>query len=294
MTHNYRIVNGFKFQKYFPGVDSAVTYEARPDDVFISTFPKSGTTWTQQIVTLIFNDGHIPAAVDKDCIFAASPFLEMQGKEAAVNMARPGAIKTHMSYNVIPKHAEAKYIVVLRNPKDVLVSYFHHHNSILDVSQEEWTFDQYFKLFYEGENTCGDYFDWCLSWWQNRQNLKSLILLYESMKVDPIGNILKIAAFLGKKYEQQLRSDDGLMERIVKQSSVQFMKETTDKQMLNARRKRLGHVSGQERDFHIVRKGVIGDWRNFMTDEQSRMMDEKFHQKFDNTGLELLWDGIDL
>ena len=291
MTHEYRIVNGFKFQKFFTGVDSAVTYEARPDDVFICTFPKSGTTWTQQIVTLILNDGHLPADVSKDCIFAASPFLEMQGKEAAISMKRPGAIKTHMSYEVVPKHPEAKYIIVFRNPKDVCVSFFHHHNMILDVNEPDWTFDRYFEIFYKGECAYGDYFDWVLSWWQHREHLNTLVLLYEAMKADPCGNILKIAAYLGEEYDQKLRSDDELLQRIVRQSSLQHMMGTTDNQMLLSRKKRMAHVSGQVRDFHIVRKGVVGDWRNHMTDEQSKRMDEKFHDKFDGTGLDKMWTG---
>jgi hypothetical protein len=165
---------------------------------------------------------------------------------------------------------------------------------ILPVSEPEWPFDRYFELFYSGENTCGDFFDWILSWWNNRHRHHTLILLYESMKADPCENIMKIAAFLGHQYEQRLRSDDELLQSIRNQSSVEHMKDTTDKQMMLARRRRVGDVSGQGREFHIVRKGVVGDWRNYMSSEQSQKMDHKYHQKFDGTGIESLWNDYDI
>lgn len=42
-----------KFLRY---ADEIYNFEARADDVFISTFPRSGTTWTQEIIWLICND----------------------------------------------------------------------------------------------------------------------------------------------------------------------------------------------------------------------------------------------
>ena len=289
MTHRTRIVNNFLFPSAFEGVDSAVTYQARPDDVFISTFPKCGTTWTQQIVTLIFNNGVLPPEVEDSCIFAASPFLEAEGKEAAENVKRPAAIKTHMSYSVIPKHPDAKYIIVLRNPKDVIVSYFYHHCSRLEDDEPLWSFDQFFELMFRGENAFGDYFDWVLSWWNHRFELKTLFLLYEDMKTDFDKCVKQIAEFLGSEYYDKLKTDGNLMESIRKQCSIDHMKQTTDKQMGQRGGKSKQEILEPIREFHIVRKGVVGDWRNHMTDEQSRRIDEKFHQKFDGTGVEKLW-----
>ena len=47
----------------------------RPSDVFITTYPKNGTTWMQQIVHLIRNRGdttHDPRTISK-----AVPWFEM-------------------------------------------------------------------------------------------------------------------------------------------------------------------------------------------------------------------------
>ena len=50
-------------------------FEVREDDIWIVTFPKSGTTWSQELIWQIVND------VDKEKgmlpLFTRSPFLEM-------------------------------------------------------------------------------------------------------------------------------------------------------------------------------------------------------------------------
>lgn len=38
----------------------ALEYKARDDDIFIATYPKNGTTWTQQMVFCIMNGGRPP------------------------------------------------------------------------------------------------------------------------------------------------------------------------------------------------------------------------------------------
>lgn len=106
-------------------------------NLIVVSYPKCGTTWMQQIVTLLLNDGHIPNETEADGLFTLSPFMELYGADKAVNMKRPGAIKTHFSFDVQPWNDNAKYIIVLRNPKDAIVSYFHHITSI----PAQWQFE---------------------------------------------------------------------------------------------------------------------------------------------------------
>lgn len=87
-----------------------------------------GTTWTQHIVYLILNNG-LPLPPDQrlDVVF---PHLEEVGKEfieaKGTILGGYRLIKTHLPYSLVSKNPNAKYIFVTRNPKDCVVSFYHH------------------------------------------------------------------------------------------------------------------------------------------------------------------------
>src|SRR5689334_1081688 len=97
----FDIVDGFKFAPGFghDNIRSALDYKAQDDDTFIVTYPKNGTTWAQQILVLLFNDGKLPEQVSQRGLFAVSPFLEMQGARSITGLKRPFAIKTHLAFD---------------------------------------------------------------------------------------------------------------------------------------------------------------------------------------------------
>ena len=56
-------------------VEKSINFEVRPDDVFVVTMPKCGTTWMQEIAWLINNDFNFKAAEEK-YIMERAPYLE--------------------------------------------------------------------------------------------------------------------------------------------------------------------------------------------------------------------------
>lgn len=103
-------------------------FDLRPSDVVISTPPKSGTTWTQMLCALLIFDGpDFPAPMSE-----LSPWLDQSIRSREEVYAVYGAqqhrrfIKTHTPIDGLPWHPDVTYVVVGRDPRDVMVSMEHH------------------------------------------------------------------------------------------------------------------------------------------------------------------------
>ncbi|GFX99608.1 amine sulfotransferase [Trichonephila clavipes] len=305
-----QIVDGFQIPAMFSAeaFRSAVRYKPRSDDVFIVTYPKCGTTWTQHTVSLIFSHGE-PTMSGTD-FFSAAPFLEMTGAEAAETMPRPGAIKVHLPFHLTPWSEKAKYLYVTRNPKDCCVSYFHHMKNI-PGHEFKGTFDQFFELFLSGKIDYEDYFDHLLGWYEHRNDPNVLFVTYEEMKENPAASVLKMASFIDdEKYAKPLREDPQKLNNVLQYSSFKHMKEVVNKAMddlfkmtpeeamktnlpdqMKKNFKKFEKKDGGEASSSVnfVRKGIIGDWRNHLSEDQSKRMDQKFAERTKGTEIENYW-----
>ena len=119
-----------------------------------------GTTWVQEIVWQIYNEG----AISSEKQIYRFPFLESSACNSHKYMQidfktlpSPRLIKSHLTYSTTPRSAnkddQCKYIYVARNPKDVAVSYFHFTEhwkkyGVRNGYNGPWEF--YSKLFIEG------------------------------------------------------------------------------------------------------------------------------------------------
>lgn len=113
---------------------SCLEYKAAAGDIFIDTFPKCGTNWTKRIVQLLIGEN---SAQESDYGLSTS-FFEMVGKDTIAALPEPRIITSHLPYELLPKHPQAKYIYVVRNPKDCCVSYFHHTKKDQAVPLRGW------------------------------------------------------------------------------------------------------------------------------------------------------------
>ena len=108
-------------------------YRPRPGDIVVSTSYKSGTTWMQNILRhLLFPLEPRPK------VSAVSPWLDRRSDGGAVMAMLEGQehrrfIKSHLPIDALPFHPEVRYIVVVRDPRDVFMSFWNHYSSMTDA-----------------------------------------------------------------------------------------------------------------------------------------------------------------
>jgi hypothetical protein len=195
-------------------------FAARPSDVFISTFSKSGTTWVQQIVHGLRSNG----SMEFPEISLIIPWFEaaqIMGIDVnAPQVAEPRAFKTHLPWDKVPKGC--RYIYVVRNPADALVSYYHYMNGVM-FERDTIDLDAFCAEVFSRPKHFGTYFSHLRSWWEQRHRADVLSLCFEDMKQDHADAVRRIARFLG------IAASEELLERTTRQSTFEFMLAHRDK-----------------------------------------------------------------
>lgn len=278
---------------------SALSYTPQPDDKFVVTFPKCGTTWTQHIGFLIFNKGVPPSSGLE--FFHRSPFIEMIGASSVTDMTRPGVIKTHLPYHLMPMHPQAKYLYVCRNPKDTCVSMYYHTKGFTGYDFADGKFDDFFEVFVTGQTDYGDYFDHVLGWYEHRNDPNVLFLHYEDMKAQPREGVLRIAEFFDKTYHKLLLENEDILQNVIKYSDVKSMQDYASRNFTNFFTKQIEKEAPDGlRVFHevsqknpstasFIRKGIVGDWKNHFSPEQNARLEKKILERLSNTDLVDTW-----
>lgn len=267
----YQLVDGIKVPRHFNAdvIRQCMNYAVQSGDIFIVTYPKCGTTWMQVILFGLLNNGK---AFDEDhgYFFAQTPFIERLGIEVLQKMKRPGTIKTHLSLDHIPYHSKAKYIYLLRDPRDVCVSFYKFLLSDTASSYYNEPFDVFYEDFINGVASYGDYFEHLKSLSSKIEAENLLVLHYEDLKKDLKGNILKIIDFL------KIHIDDEALDKVIHFSSFEYMKIKYDAMRNSYNKSQVkSHNTLQFNPSTIVRKGEVGGFRHLMTDEQAQRLLER-------------------
>jgi hypothetical protein len=153
----YQTINNFRFPPKIEkkNIEFVLNYSPQNSDKFLVTYPTCGTTWVQQIICLIKNNGILQKNNEH---FMFKSFIDLRGKEF-VNYR---VIKTHLPFELMLYNKFTKYLCVIRNPKDTCVSFFYHikADSCFEFSGD---FHEFFDYWIKGEIAYGDYFQHILS-----------------------------------------------------------------------------------------------------------------------------------
>ncbi|XP_067323086.1 amine sulfotransferase-like isoform X2 [Anolis sagrei] len=262
-------------------IDSLRDFKIRDSDVFIASYMKSGTIWTQHILSMIYHEGHRNGTESMDLLDRA-PFLEYKVRKIDyANCPSPRLFTTHMNSQFVPKglsNGRTKVIYVMRNPKDVLVSYYHFSKVSVHLEEIE-DFNMFMERFLAGKIVGDLWLDHIEGWYAQKDNFNILFLVYEEMKKDLRSAILKICNFLGKNLNEELVDD------IMAKASFDRMRVDPRTNTENLPSDVLDHSKG-----HFFRKGTIGDWKNTMTVAQNERFDSVFKERMEKLPFKFCWD----
>jgi hypothetical protein len=261
------------------------TYTPTSHDVFVATYVKSGTNWMMQIAHQLLNHGE----ADFEHIHCVVPWPDtaLMGpmRRYAVPVDDPSAwmaspenkrvIKTHYNWELLPYSKESRYIMVIRDPKDVFVSsyfFFAKNGAMGDtgISVETW-----FKMFLsEKFLTWGSWAANAAGYWAERHRPNVLVMSFKAMKRDLRAAVRTVAAFLG------MDPSDAVVERVCEKSSLEYMKRIDEKF-------RMWRMIPWVPAGPMVRKGVHGGSAELLSIEQQRQVDAYFIAELKRLGSDL-------
>jgi len=278
-------------QKYADTADKYLNFTLRSDDVWIVTYPKCGTTWTQEMLWMITHD--CDAEAGKESLISRSPFIELpiigqievKAEEADVmqtmtfekidELPSPRVIKSHLPFYLLPPRLvdTCKVVYVARNPKDVIVSYFHHHK-LFTLQQFTADIEKFADYFMKDELYYSPFFDHILEAWAKREDPNVLFLFYEDRKKNLRREIDKVCAFLGKTLsEEQLQV-------LVKHLHFDNFSKNESVNMEFLKEEGFANSGG-----NFIRKGKTGDWKNHFSSELNSRLDEWIEKNLEGTDL---------
>lgn len=250
---------------------AAGNFAARPDDVYVVSFPKAGTTWVQEIVYLIGTNLNYEKAASQ-VMETRFPYLEYTypGWQSLAKMTSQRLVKSHLPYSLLPKDIKdknCKIIYVARNPKDTIVSYYFYLR-MLSFTSYRGTLKEFVDNFLKSEVYYAPYWKHVLEFWERPNEDNILFVKYEDLQKDLPKEIVRIATFLGKC----LSVDE--VSRLAEH--VGFDEMASNASVNYAHWDDLGLRHKEEARF--FRKGKIGDWKNFLTDETNAKIDSWIEQ----------------
>lgn len=270
------------------GENPFVRYTPGPQDVIVMTYPKSGTNWMLQMTHQLVHHGrgeydHIHDVIPWPDIETMPGFMRRYaiplGQATAWQSSpeRKRVIKTHFGWELIPYSAAARYIAVIRDPKDVFVSsYFFLRDGLYGGAMPK--LETWYRVFLSKDFMMGgSWAENAAGYWAARVRPNVLVLSFKAMKKDLRGTVKTVAAFL------DINASDALIDDVQRLSSFEYMKSIDHKF-------RMGKLSPWREPGAMIRKGTQGGSSELLTPERQREIDAHFRAELRELGSDLPYD----
>lgn len=173
-----------------------VEFQPRADDIWIVTYPRSGTTWLQYLLHRLLGRPPGFEHIDDVC-----PWFERSlaiGHRRAADLdalPRPRIFKSHLLPKWVPR--SGRFIYMERDGLAVAQSYYALHRDYLRFTG---SFEEFFARFLRGEVQYGSWFEHTRAWEHERRR-RVLLVRYERFRTDPEAELRALAEQLGLPHD---------------------------------------------------------------------------------------------
>lgn len=264
--------------------------------IWIASYPKSGNTWIRSFLTSYYltTDGSFNFDLLKNIptfesdIF--SPFISKQ--EAAENPAGIAKywlevqknsnlkngdfifLKTHNFCGEINNYpfTSSKYtigfIYIVRDPREVVISYSNHFKISLEESVNIISSSQPTILLNEGINYPSFTYNWGINYtsWKKFNNVPRIIIKYEDMVQKPSEVFKNVVIFLNNLGLPKI--DEHKLSNSLRNTSFSYLQNLEKNKGFNEQ-----HLLGDRKFFN---KGLINSWKKRLSKEQINKIENKF------------------
>lgn len=266
----------------------------RPDDVFVVTPPKSGTTWMQTIVALLLSgDPEVEPELSIKMPWVDIRLREMpEVAERLEAMTHRRSMKSHTPMDGLPLDDAAHYLCVFRNPLDAHFSFRKHVRNapirIFDMwfpedDPDRVTFRRFLDGGPEGFDTDAMPLEHILRHYKaavalaDRSNVS--LFHYADMTRDLPGTFQRLAKLLGTAHS------DALMEDLVEAATFDNMKANATRFAPS------GGMGFWKSDDKFFESGSSGKWHGQLTDAEYAAYDAMMDAHLDPAGRAWLENG---
>jgi hypothetical protein len=275
-------------------------------DIFICSFPKSGTTWMQNIVFQLLSAERMATSASNsnnqnnsnrqttdelpwEHISQYAPFYEIDPHweetsdqlvpkiQQAHDALGYRLFNTHLRWDMLPKGEGAKYIYLVRDGRDVLTSFYHHMtNQHPEDGGFEGDFEAFFQGFLDGTVAYGKWSHHLFSWIPHIQNKATssqiLLVRYEDLKQNLSDQVLRIADFLELQNFASAGVGSPIKTRVLERVSFEWMRKHQSFFHPISVRWKPG--------YNFIRKGSIGDHDSVFHEKHQKMFMETVVEDF--------------
>ncbi len=248
-----------------------------PDDVFLTSYPRSGNTWTRFLLGNLLDQKN---PVTFSNIESRIPEIYFNPDRFMRALPRPRMLKSHESFQ--PHYPRVIYIV--RDPRDVAVSFYHHNVKARNIP-DDYPMASFVPRFIASEfdHAFGSWRDNVLSWRVLRGSSPDFLMIrYEDLKRDTVATLGSVVAFLERCSFRNIDASIEALQRTVELSSPERMRALEKQEAAN------WVLTKQTRaDKPFVRSAVSGGWKSQLAPESVAAIESAWGDLMQNLGYEL-------